>query len=304
MKYRYFEPLDRELSQLVLGTTVYREQPEDVSLELLDAWLELGGTIIDTGREYGTAERIVGRWLRERGVGDEMAILSKGAHQDAVRRRVTPADITADLHESLAALGRDAIDLYLLHRDDPSVPVGPILESLNEHRQAGLIRAFGASNWTTERIAEANAHAAAHGLEGFSCSSPSLNLARQNEQAWPDCLSAADPASRSWYARTGLPLFAWSAQAAGFFVGSQSPDTTRVYESGDNRERLRRATELARGRGCAAHHVALAWVLHQPFPTFAIIGPRTVDQLRDCVAALDVELTPEECRWLDLGEGP
>ena len=213
MKYRRFEPLDCELSQLVLGTTVYRDEREDAPLELLDAWLELGGTIIDTGREYGMAERIVGRWLRDRGVGDEMAILSKGAHQDAVRRRVTPADIAADLHESLAELGRDAIDLYLLHRDDPAVPVGPIMESLNEHRQAGLIRAFGASNWTTERLAEANAYAAAHGLEGFSCASPSLNLARQNEPAWPDCLSAADVESRGWYTRTGLPLFAWSAQA-------------------------------------------------------------------------------------------
>ena len=304
MKYRRFEPLDRELSQLVLGTTVYRDQPEDVSVELLDAWLELGGTIIDTGREYGMSERIVGRWLRERGLGDEIAILSKGAHQDEIRRRVTPADIAADLHESLAELGRDAIDLYLLHRDDPAVPVGPLVECLDEHRRAGLIRAFGASNWTTERLAEANAHAAAHGLEGFSCSSPSLNLARQNEPPWLDCLSAADPDSRTWYARTGLPLFAWSAQAAGFFAGSPSPDAARVYDSADNRERLRRATELARTRGCSAHHVALAWVLHQPFPTFAIIGPRTVDQLRDSVAALDVELTPDECRWLDLGEGP
>ncbi len=304
MKYRRFEPLDRELSQLVLGTNVYRDQREDVSVELLDAWLELGGTILDTAREYGLSERIVGRWLRERGVGDEMAIVTKGAHQDNVRRRVTPADIAADLHESLAALGRDSIDLYLLHRDDPAMPVGPIVESLNEHLQAGLIRAFGASNWTTERIAEANAHAAAHGLEGFSCASPSLNLARQNEQAWPDCLSASDLDSRRWFAGAGLPLFAWSAQAGGFFGGSQSPDTVRVYDSADNRERLRRANELARARGCSANHVALAWVLHQPFPTFAIIGPRTVDQLRDSVAALDVELTEDECRWLDLGEQP
>ena len=123
MKYRRFEPLDRELSQLVLGTNVYRDQREDVSVELLDAWLELGGTGLDTAREYGLSERIVGRWLRERGVGDEMAIVTKGAHQDNVRRRVTPADIAADLHESLAALGRDSIDVYLLHRDDPAMPV-------------------------------------------------------------------------------------------------------------------------------------------------------------------------------------
>ena len=302
MKYRRFEPLDREISQLVLGTNVYRDQREDTSVELLDAWLELGGTIVDTAREYGLSERIVGRWLRERNVGDELAIVTKGAHQDNVRRRVTPADIASDLQASLDALGRDSIDVYLLHRDDPAVPVGPIVESLNEHLQAGTIRAFGASNWTTERIAEANAYAAARGLEGFSCASPSLNLSRQNEQAWPDCLSASDLDSRRWFTGTGLPLFAWSAQAGGFYGGSRNPDTVRVYDSADNRERLRRTTELAGARGCSANHVALAWVLHQPFPTFAVIGPRTVDQLRDSVAALDVELTEDECRWLDLGE--
>ena len=302
MKYRRFEPLDRDLSQLVLGTTVYRDQRDDASLDLLDAWLDLGGTLIDTGREYGASERILGRWLRERGIGGEVAILTKGAHQDETRKRVTPEDITADLHESLSELGLGAVDLYLLHRDDPSKPVGPIVEILNEHREAGRIRAFGASNWSTERLAEANAYASEHGLAGFACASPCLNLARQNEPPWLDCIAASDPESRAWYARTGMPLFAWSAQAAGYFAGPASPDAARVYDSEDNRERVRRATELARTRGCSANHVALAWVLHQPFPAFAIIGPRTVTQLRDSVAALDIELTDEESRWLDLGD--
>ena len=75
MKHRRFEPLGRDLSQLVLGTTVYRDQREDASVELLDAWIELGGTIIDTARAYGMSERIVGRWLRERGICDEIAIV-------------------------------------------------------------------------------------------------------------------------------------------------------------------------------------------------------------------------------------
>ena len=117
---------------------------------------------------------------------------------------------------------------------------------------------------------------------------------------WPDSVHASDLGSRAWYERTGMPLFAWSAQAAGFFAGVDVPDVARVYESRGNRERLRRATELAQARGCAANHIALAWVLNQPFPTYALIGPRTVAELEDSIAALEVELTPAECAWLDL----
>lgn len=304
MKYRRFAPLDRELSLLVLGTAHYRAAPSDVSLDLFDRWLELGGNVVDTGREYGESERTVARWLDERGVRGEVLVLTKGAHQDETRRRVTPADITADLDESLDVLGVETVDLYLLHRDDPTHPVGPIVEILNEHLRAGRIRAFGASNWSTERLQAAGAYATAHGLEGFSCSSPALSLATQNEPPWPDCVSASDPRSRAWYARTGMPLFAWSSQAAGFFAGVETPTVARVYENEANRERLRRATELGRRKGCSANNVALAWVLQQPFPTFALIGPQTVAELRDSISALDVDLTAEERRWLNLDESP
>ena len=300
MKYRRFAPLGRDLSLLVLGTTLYRSATEDASTELLDAWLQLGGNVIDCGREYGESERLLGRWLRDSGRRDDVAILTKGAHPDEERRRVTPGDITADLLESLEVLGASRIEIYMLHRDDPSQPVGPLVEVLNEHRRDGLIGAFGASNWTTERLAAANAYADAHGLEPFSCSSPALSLAQQQEQPWPDTVSADDPRSLAWYERSGLSVFAWSAQAAGFFAAVDRPDVLRVYDSESNRERLRRATELGERIGQTANAVALAWVLAQPFPTYAIIGPRTVDELLRSVAALEIQLTEEDRRWLSL----
>jgi aryl-alcohol dehydrogenase-like predicted oxidoreductase len=300
VKYRRFAPLGRDLSVLVLGTTVWRAVGDDASTELLDAWVELGGNVVDCGREYGTSERILGRWLHQSGRHDDVAVLTKGAHQSEERRRVTPADITADLLESLDVLGRDTIELYLLHRDDPSQPVGPIVEILNEHRHAGRIGCFGGSNWTTERLAQANEYAAAQGLEGFSCSSPGLSLARQNEPPWADCVAADTEDARRWYERTGLPLFAWSSQAAGFFAGVTGPDVVRVYGSEPNVERLRRATELGERTGHTANQVALAWVLANPFPTHAIIGPRTIEELLGSVAALELELTPQEWRWLNL----
>ena len=138
-----------------------------------------------------TSERMLGEWVRRRGIREEMVIIDKGAHTRAGQKRLTPADITADLHEGLSRLGTDYIDLYLLHRDDPAMGVGPIVEVLNEYLSAGRIRAFGGSNWTAGRIAEANDYAAAHGLVGFAASSPNLSLAVPRQVPWAGgCLIA------------------------------------------------------------------------------------------------------------------
>ena len=292
--YRRFEPLGRPVSRLVLGTMV-------VADDVLDEWVRLGGNILDSARVYGdgASEEAVGAWFADRpAVRDELVVLTKGAHPDGDVRRVTPDEIAADLDASIAALGRP-VDVYLLHRDDPALPVGPMIECLNEHRAAGRLRAFGTSNWTCARIDEANAFAAAHGLEGFTCNSPQLSLARQNEEHWPGTMAATDDV-RAWHERTQMPLFAWSAQARGFFAGHDSESAVRVYDNPDNRERRRRASEIAERVGGTANQVALAWVLAQPYPVYAVIGPRTVEQLREAVGALAVSLTGDEVRWLDL----
>jgi aryl-alcohol dehydrogenase-like predicted oxidoreductase len=291
---RAFPPLGRDVSRLVLGTLITDE-------DVLDEWVRMGGNIVDTAHVYGDgdAERAVGTWLAKRPEVRDLIVLTKGAHPDGEVRRVTPDAIAADLRESTERLGR-APDLYMLHRDDRDLPVGPIMDCLNEHLRAGRVRALGASNWTCERIDEANAYAAANGLEGFCCSSTHLSLATQNEEHWDGTLSAGDPAIRDWHERTQMPLFAWSAQARGFFAGHESESVARVYDNEPNRERRRRAQDLAGGRGCTANQVALAWVLAQPFPVYAVVGVRTVAQLHEAMGALDIELSDEDVRSLDL----
>lgn len=304
MRYRHFDPLGRDLSVLVLGTACYVDAPLDTSLELLDAWWEFGGNAIDTARRYGNAETLVGRWLRERDHYGDVVLVTKGGHYDLEtgRQRVTPPEIDADLEESLAALGVDAVDVYLLHRDDPMRPAGDIIEHLDSIRRSGRIRALGASNWTIRRLEEAAAFADSRSLAGFDCSSPGLSLAVPNEPPWPGCITIHDPADLAWYARTQLPVLAWSSQAAGFFAGTANGDVARVYQSTANAERLRRARQLGKDKGFTANQVALAWVLHQPFPIYAVIGPETVDELHDSVDALELELTDDQARWLDLEE--
>jgi aryl-alcohol dehydrogenase-like predicted oxidoreductase len=210
----------------------------------------------------------------------------------------------------------DRMDLYILHKDDPDAPVGPIVEALNEEAAAGRIGAFGGSSWSHQRLQETIDHAAARGIQPFTVSSPNLALAVPNEPMWVGCVSiAGDPEAQAWYSRTGMPIFAWSSQARGFFSGRYSPDLTegatqdaqnviRTYYSDANWERYRRAEELGRQKGVTRQQVALAWVLHQPLDVYALIGPATVAELDDCLGALDVELTPDEIAWLNLeGEG-
>ena len=169
------------------------------------------------------------------------------------------------------------------------------------------MKVFGGSNWTLARVDEANAYAKAKGLQGFGVVSNNFSLARMVEPPWAGCVSASDPDSRAWFARTRISLLAWSSQARGFFIPERAhPDKrddaelVRCWYSDDNFQRLARVNELAKKRNVLPINIALAYVLNQPFPAFALIGPRQLSETRTSLAALDVELSPDELRWLNL----
>jgi aryl-alcohol dehydrogenase-like predicted oxidoreductase len=195
-----------------------------------------------------------------------------------------------------------------MHRDNPDIPVGEFVDVLNEHKYVGRIRAFGGSNWTFERVDAANEYAKSKGLTGFAAVSNNFSLARMIEPPWPGCLLSSDPASRAWFEKKRIPLFAWSSQARGFFTGRAHPEDrsdpglVRCWYSDDNFQRLERAKELAEKKGVLPINIALAYVLCQPFPTFPLIGPRTLTETRTSFESLDVELSPDQLRWLNLEE--
>jgi aryl-alcohol dehydrogenase-like predicted oxidoreductase len=317
VKYISIAGLEKGCSQIIMGTSLFTPARKDEVFAILDAYVAHGGNTLDTSRIYslGQSEEVLAMWLKARGCRGQMNIVSKGCHHhiDAAgvhhpdRGRVRPAIITQDLEESLERMQVDYFDIYLLHRDDPAVPVGELFACLEEHRRAGLIRAYGVSNWSTARMAAANAYAAGRGYPAIAVNSPSFSLARINEPRWQGC-TYADDAYIDWHAKSRLPLFSWAAQASGFFTGLYSraggpnPDIMRVYANEGNWERLRRATELAaaRGKGYTANHVALAYVLCQPFPVGAVIGPQKAAELLDSLTAVDLSLSEREMAWLDL----
>ena len=136
--------------------------------------------------------------------------------------------------------------------------------------------------------------------------SNNFSLARMIEPPWAGCMAASDPTFRAWFERTQTPLFPWSSQARGFFTDRSDPDDrsdpelVRSWYSEDNFARKERVVQLARERDVTPIAIALAYVLHQSFPTFALIGPRALSETRTSFEALGVGLTPEEVRWLNL----
>ena len=317
MKYGHIEGINKPISRLVQGTIMCNTREQKQGNELLDAVYEHGINTFDTAHSYGQGEceRSVGAWFRDRGLREDVVLIGKGAHPNRDRRhRVTPFDISADIHDSLARFQTDYIDLYLLHRDDTAVPVGPIVQRLHEHKEAGHIRAYGGSNWSHERIAEANAYAAEHDLSPFVASSPNFSLAYQAKEPWPDCLSISGPMgaeARTWYKAQEMPLFTWSSLAGGFFSGRFRPENLATFETyldrlcvdvycfEENWERLERTQQLAQEKGVSVAQIALAYVLSQPLDIYALIACYNEAEVVDNVQAAELRLTADELAWLE-----
>ncbi|MGB7158834.1 MAG: aldo/keto reductase [Tepidisphaeraceae bacterium] len=303
MKHGRIAGLDKRVSRLFMG--VDNQQDLTHASVMFDDFFARGGNAFDTAHIYGGGnhEKLLGRWLKNRGVRDDVVLVGKGAHTP----NCNPEALTRQLHESLDRLGVPCVDVYMMHRDNPAVPVGEFVDVMNEHVRAGRMTIFGGSNWALARIDEANAYARSKGLQGFGVVSNNFSLARMVDPVWPGCVHASDADSRAWFTRTQTPLLSWSSQARGFFLpGRAHPDQrddaelVRCWYSDDNFQRLARVNELAARRNVLPINIALAYVLSQPFPTFALIGPRQLCETRTSLPALDVELSPGEVKWLNL----
>ncbi|GCE11760.1 aldo/keto reductase [Tengunoibacter tsumagoiensis] len=302
MKYGQIAGVEKPVSRLVMGADNQVTWPH--ASVMFDDFFEQGGNCIDSAYIYGDGicEKNIGYWVKNRGIREQVVILDKGAHTP----HCDPDSINRQLLISLDRLQMDYIDIYMLHRDNVEIPVGEFITVLNEHKNAGRIRAFGASNWSIERVQEANAWAAERGLTGFGAMSNNFSLARMVDPVWSGCIAASDPQSRAWLKETQMPIMPWSSQARGFFTGRARPDDhsdpelVRCWYSDDNFQRLERVNQLARERGVLPISIALAYVLNQPFPTFPLIGPRQLSETRTSLPGLDIELTPDEVRWLNL----
>ena len=325
MDYGKVAGIDKPVSRIVFGTDRLRGRGlpflpsrtlERQAFSLLDRSFELGYNTFDTARIYFDSERTLGAWMRQRRNREEVVVISKGCHPHLLLKspRLAASDVTHDLHASLKALGTDSIDLYLLHYDHPTALVEPIMERLSRHMDEGKITAIGASNWTHERITEANAYAATAGLTPFSASSVQFSLAEWAQAPWPGAVTLggdSQRAAREWYSTHGLSVFAWSSLARGFFSDHYDPKNpgrsrrsrwcATHFGTEENIGRLDRARTFAHEHDVTVAQVALAYVLCHPLQVFAVVGCSTFEKFADNAAALALKLDEATLRWLDTG---
>lgn len=314
MKSKAVTGLPRPVSEIILGLTWANAERQDIFDEIVDAYIEAGGTLLDAGRFYGKngeCEVCLRRWLEDN-PRDKIMLTDKCCHpftkRDGIisensRWRVSDEFITEDLEFSLDRVGTEYFDLYLLHRDDENVPVSELMDRLEVHRREGRIKAYGVSNWQIQRVKEATDYCADRGYQGLSAVSVSYSLATVSRPRWRGCVFIGDETARL-YTEMGIPLFSYSSQGAGFF--SQRPDRLALKDLNDsycseiNYDKLNRANELAQKLGCSATNIALAYILSQGLNLFAIIGPRSADDLLDSIRASGIRLSEGEIEYLSL----
>lgn len=300
---RQIPGLAKPASVVALGFEFF---PNFASASLtLDAFYEVGGNLFDTAYVYGAGrtEAIFGDWHTSRRVPrEEIVLIGKGAHSPLCY----PDVIAKQLDQSLARLKTDYVDAYFMHRDNLEVPVGEFVDAMDAEVRRGRIRGiFGGSNWTRERMDEAAAYAAKNGKQAPAALSNNFSLAEMLDPIWAGCVAASDDEWKKWLQSRQIPNFAWSSQGRGFFTDRAGRDKhddeeiVRVWYSDRNFVRRDRAIELAQELGRHPIHIALAYVIAQPFPVIPLIGSRTIAELEDSLSALDIRLTPEQVKWLE-----
>jgi aryl-alcohol dehydrogenase-like predicted oxidoreductase len=277
--------------RLVFGTV---DLP-DTSLapRLLDRFHAAGGRALDVANVYrdGEAAQAVGRWLREHSP-DGVVLYAKGCHPPNCRPELVPAEVD----NARRLLDVERIDVFVLHRDEPSLPVAAFADALLEQVAAKRIGGFGVSNWTVPRLRELQRYLDRIGEEGLVVFSNHFSLAEMVAEPWPDCL-AVDKQELLALADTDLLILAWSSLATGFFAGRDPAS----WDSPGNRARRERATELAEELGASTVAVALAYVLHQPDYVLPVVGTLSEDHLDEAMAASELELSSAQLEWLESG---
>ncbi len=294
----------------------------------MDRFVEMGGNLFDTANIYGQwtdgtnqSEQVVGKWLACRDQPDDVLIATKGGHprlDDLTRPRLDHASLLQDLDQSRAALGRDLIDLYFLHRDDLSQPVEKLLEPMESFRSAGLIRWYGISNWRADRLRQAIEWSRQQGDCGLAMLQNRWSLARFNSEASPDpTMAAVDQDVFEILNRYDFPVMAYGSMGQGFYSkllhcrkGTfEPPEIDRVskpmrvqYENEINLKRAQVICEIAHRKERKPSQIVLAWLLHQQILTFPVVGFSSLRQLEEAMVVPLIGITRQEFECISAGE--
>lgn len=332
MKYGTLTGLDKNLSRVIYGT-LFLHQAES-PMQLLDTIFAAGCNTFDCAAIYGggQCETIMGQWLSARKIkAEDIVIITKGGchNQDKLwAANISKAAIEKDLAASLARLQLSCLDIYLLHRDDPDMPIVDLVDTMDSLVQGGKIKVWGVSNWTPERLDAAIQYAKTAGKAAPAADSLQFSLAEPTRPVWPGTTYLRSPEERlQWYSSNNVAVFAYECLAKGFMAGKWSREDTPsevdgrspeeiteqlatnpehwrdtqlkvAYLAEKNFDRRDRAAEMAKKKGVNLSQLALAYVMNQPAQTFALIGTTKIHHAKDAVGAAAIDLTPDEVALL------
>jgi aryl-alcohol dehydrogenase-like predicted oxidoreductase len=305
------------LGAMLMGTTT----DEATSFAILDRYVEAGGSFIDTANNYafwvngtqgGESEQLLGRWLKSRGVGDEVTIATKVGGRPPQPARQLSEDLEGlsapvvkeSLARSLENLGRDHVDVYYAHIDDFAVPLEEQVETFGSLAKDGTVGLVGLSNYWTWRIERYRALAVQAGLPGYDV----LQYHHTYFRARTDLgglrskdgnIGVADGNLLSYLrAEPRQTLVAYSPLLSGGYVRADKP-LDESYDHAGTTARRAALEEVVKETGATANQVVLSWLIGGEIPTVALLGASSVAQLDESLAAADLELTPDQRRRLD-----
>ena len=325
MEYREIPGIQIPLSQIIQGaTTLFGDETVSHWENLLDDVVASGINVFDTGLVYadqdGTCDERLGRWINARNVRDKVIVIGKGCHPGPPnweKSRVLPECVGVDIEKTLDRMGTDRLDLWLFHRDNEEVPLDELVAAVDKQVAAGLIDAWGVSNWSIKRFSNAIEASEKNSWVKPEAFSPHFSLVIQEQPPWEAVTSIAGNRAeddREWLKENQVPVLAWSTLAGGYLTSSvdfesiQNPnsrlmaETARCYHSEVNWLRRERAIELAAKKDCTLEQIAVSWVLHADFPTHALCASRSKTEAFHNVAAADIKLSKSERVWLESGE--
>jgi aryl-alcohol dehydrogenase-like predicted oxidoreductase len=274
---------------------------------ILETYLDMGGSLVDTAHVYSDwvkperarSERALGDWLTQSGKRNRIVLMTKGGHPDITqgwelnKSRMTKADMQSDLDSSLQKLRTDRIDISFYHRDDETQPVADLIEVMQEFVDAGKIRYYACSNWTTARMKEAGAYCAARNYRGFVANQAMLNLATaQMKPPGDDTMRVADDEMRRYHKETpGNLLIPFSGLCGGYFTRyiEQGPEsvTGYDYDTDGNRRLAKKVKALMSERGISVPQVLLGYFSTFDFTCVPLFSAGNLEHLKEVMVAAD-----------------
>ncbi len=278
------------------------------AFKILDAYVSLGGNIIDTARIYndwiegeiGRSERVIGDWIQHRGGHDDLVIITKGGHPPLDRMhesRLSKEDMSYDLEKSLSALRINCIDIYFYHRDDLNRPVSELIETMEQFVRERKIKYYGCSNWTTPRIKEAMSYCHEKGYRGFVANQALYNIASNTMKPYPDdTLVTMDDEMLQFHQESNVLAMPYFSLCSGFFtkLDANSDVTQSPYYTKENLKLADHLKDLSVKYDASLTQVIMGFYFVQDLPLCALAGASHEEQLIDFMGTLNKKFNPQD----------